>query len=355
MTIARELLVKLGFTFDKTNLDKFERSIIGFKTKATLAAGIVGGAFKKVLDYANEFSDKILDTAAIAKFSKQSIQQITALHNVLQKFGIPKESTNNLFENLSLQVKEASRGVKNAFSEIADASRGIVRRRINGEIVTAKQAFDDLVKYISTKASQDEQLRIGKNIFGFSLTETNEFLEGLKSVNYDLRETLKKEEKSIGNLDGAEQAARDFKNQLRQLNVEWVKFSDTLQKIIVPVLANVLGGLNQIIESVKELGIYGTLKTIETSAQNSILPQSRIDAMRENEQAYKATVSRIERSNIQNQNTNTINNTSSFQFTVAPSTTVEQVNSITESIKATLNSFWDEKTREVMNNNPQVE
>lgn len=355
MTIARELLVKLGFTFDKTNLDKFEKSIVGFKTKTTLAVGLIASAFKKAFDYANEFSEKILNASALAKFAKSTTKEVVALQNLFKKFDVPEDVFQNFFADLSLGIKEASKGVNNDFRQLVTQSEGAVRLFVNGELTTTKQAIDDIFNYIKTRSDESEKLRILSNIFKVDPVIADSILQLVNLTKNEYDSLLQKEKDSLGNLEKATEEARNFKKQVNELNVEWQKVYNTLAMGIVPILGQTLQGINDIINDFKTLGALPALKNVENVAQGLFSTEASREAMRVNRQNYEETVARIERRNIQNQNSNTINNTNSFQFTVAPSTTIEQVNSITESIKATLNSFWDEKTREVINNNPQYE
>lgn len=363
--IIRELVTRLGFSFDRTNLDKFERSIVGFKTKATIAVGLIGTAFKKTLDFATDFSDKILKSSALAKFSKSTIEEVQALENVFKNFNISPEVFQNFFGKLSLGIKEASRGVDSEFRKLVTQSQGAVRLYVDGQLTTSKQAIEDIFSYIKTLSDESEKIRIVQNIFGVDLATADAIIDLANLTKNEFDILIEKEKQSIGQLDNATEAAKKFKSQVNELNTEWGKLTDTLAKALVPVLAQVLGGFNAIIEDTKSLGFVKTAKNIGSTIgeifdfsslfhNEAELENMKMNVQRIKEQNIQSAVE-IERQKIHNQNSNTISNNNKFEFNVPPGTTEQQANFMSEQVKSTLNTFWDEKTREIINNNPQVE
>ena len=335
--IVRELTTKLGFSFDRTNLDKFEHSILGFKTKTAITVGSIGIAFKKVVEYAQDFSDKILKTSALAKFSDTSIQELDALQSAFQKFDIPLETVQGFFENLSLGIKGAFRGENNQIQEIVKESRGAVQANVNGQLVTTKKFIEDLFAYIKTKSRESEQLRIITNAFGVDITTANAINNLIKSTNGDFSNLIDKEKQSLELLNSQVVAAKEFKMQINELNVEFEKLSATIAKTLVPFLSGTLQIVNKSVENFKK-------DYFETFLNDIGFSHSQEDQRDIAKQVYNG-----------NTNSSNITNNNKFEFNVAPGTTEQQANFFTEAIKSTWDYLWNEKVREVNNNNPQVE
>jgi hypothetical protein len=361
MTIVRELTTKLGFTFDRTNLDRFERSIIGFKTQATLAAGAIGLTFKKVLDSANEFSNNILQSNAIAKFSKTSIQELKALENVFAKFDVEPKDFNNFFENLSLGIKEASRGVNNEFRDLVTKSGQNVRLYVEDQLTTTKQALIDIKEY-AKRFSEDEQIRIVRNVFGVDLKTSEAITQLFKLTNDEFDNLVKKESQSINELNKSIEAARHFKKEINNLNVEWTKFSQNVGRFVVPQLSKSIGGANIFIEKAKDEGIFSVFSFALDSIEDALasfsgvghLDKIKKQGLEDKEDFYKRLLEQETVKAISN-NSSLVTNNNRFEFNVPPGTTEQQATYMSEMVKYTLDAMWSEKTREVINNNPQVE
>lgn len=337
MAVVRELVTRLGFSFDRSNLDKFERSIVGFKTQTAIAVGLIGTAFKKVIDYANEFSDKVLKNSALAKFAKTSANELEALQNVFQKFNIPTETFQSFFGKLSIGIKEASRGVNNDFRKLVRESQGAVRLFVNGQLTTTKQAIDDIFNYIKNISDESEQLRIVENIFKVDIATADAIVNLANITKNEFDGLIEKEKRSVEELNNAKKAALNFKNEINSLNVEWTKFFNSVASFSLPYITQVFKGANLLTEDLKN-GV------ISKKINETFIEADRRALNLENERIY----------NMHNETTGMTNNIS-FEFNVPPGTNEESANYFSESVISTLSNFFDIKVREVMNNNPQVE
>jgi len=360
MTIARELVTKLGFSFDRTNLDKFENAIVGFKTKVAVGVGIIGVAFKKVIDYADEFSNKILNTKAIAKFTDTSIQDLDALQSAFNKLNVPDDVFNSFASKLAIGIKEASRGVNNSFRQLVDQSNGAVRLRINNEVVTVKQAVDDIFEYLKNIEKESEKLRITQNIFGVDLATTDAIVQIAKLTKDEFQKIVEQEKQSLELLNSQVKAAQEFKNQINEMNTEWSKFSAKIAETAVPIITAALAGNTLITEKVQGEGVVSTLSFLRDAIENVFAGLNGEDHItrvkREIQSEDEDFRRRVSEFNGQGANSNaSITNNNKFEFNVPPGTTEQQANFLTETVKTTMSSFWDEKVREVINNNPQVE
>ena len=335
--IVRELTTKLGFSFDRTNLDKFEHSILGFKTKTAITVGSIGIAFKKAVEYAQDFSDKILKTSALAKFSDTSIQELDALQSAFQKFGIPLENFQNIVEKTSVGIKEAFRGVNNQILELVRESQGAVDVNINGRLIKLKEYFIKVFDLVKSKRSESEKLRIITNAFPVDIVEANNLLRLFNRSKEEFNDLINKEKQSVQLLNEQEVAAQEFKTQISELNVEFEKLSATIAKTLVPFLSGTLQIVNKSVENFKK-------DYFETFLNDIGFSHSQEDQRDIAKQVYNG-----------NTNSSNITNNNKFEFNVAPGTTEQQANFFTEAIKSTWDYLWNEKVREVNNNNPEYE
>jgi hypothetical protein len=362
MTIARELVTRLSFAFDRTNLDKFEKAISNFKTKFDIAALTIRTAFNRIVDYAKDFSNKILKNDAIAKFTKTSVSDLTALQNAFQKFDVNPETFTNFFENLSIQIKEASRGVNNEFRTLVTQSNGAVRLMVNNQVTTSKQAVDDIRHYIQRFADESEQLRIIQNIFKVDLQTSSAIQALFKLTDDEFDKLIEKERISAEALAKNKEIAQQFKTQINQLETEWTKFSDKVASFAVPLATQAFGGLNLIAEKTQSEGILSSLKFVGEAIVDGVLTafgeghlQQVQRQVMEDDADFWRRLREQETARINNQNQSSITNNNRIEVNVPPTTDAQQGAIIAETVKASMNSFWDEKVREVINNNPQVE
>lgn len=361
MAIARELVTRLSFAFDRTNLDKFERAISGFKTKFDIARLAIQQTFGKLIDYAKDFSNAILKNNAIAKFTKTSVSDLTALQNAFQKFDVNPEVFTGFFENLSRQIVDAKFGVNNVFQQLVTQSNGAVRKFVDGQLTTAKQAIYDFRDFIKKEVDEQKQLRYIQNFFEVDLQTSEAIRQLFQLTNEEFDKLIEKERISAQELEKSRVIASDFKTQINQLEGEWTKFNNKVAQFAVPFLTQSLGGLNLIAEKVQEEGFLSTIKFIgeaivdgvKTAFGEGHLQQVQRQVMEEDTEFWRR-LREQEISRITNQN-NGITNNNKIEVNVPPTTDSQQAGAIGETIKASMDAFWDEKVREVINNNPVVE
>jgi hypothetical protein len=361
MTIARELVTRLSFAFDRTNLDKFERAISGFKTKFDIASLTIKTAFNKMVEYAKDFSNAILKNNAIAKFTKTSISDLTALQNAFQKFDVNPDIFTGFFENLSRQIVDAKFGANNVFQQLVTQSNGTVRKFVDGQLTTAKQAIYDFRDFIKKEVDEQKQLRYIQNFFEVDLQTSEAIRQLFQLTNDEFDKLIEKERISAQELEKNKQIAQGFKTQINQLETEWSKFNNKVAQFAVPLLTQSLGGLNQLTEQVQSEGFLSTLKFVgeaivdgvKTAFGEGHLQQLQRQVVEEDIDFWRR-LREQEISRINNQNTGITNN-NRIEVNVPPTTDAQQAGAIGESIKSSMDAYWDEKVREVVNNNPVVE
>lgn len=361
MTIARELVTRLSFAFDRTNLDKFERTISGFKTKFDIGRLAIQSSFGKILDFATEFSDKILKQDALSKFSKTSIQDLDALQKKFQQFDVPTDVFQGFFSNISQQLAEINSGYENELRHIISRSGGFLNAYVNGQLISTKDFIDKIRIYLKSFADEADQLQVIQKIFKTSPETSVALLNAFRAASMGLDEFISKEKISIEELQRLKESAIEFKKEVASFNVQAEKLQQEAAKYLIPALVASVGGVNLIIDEVKENGvgsaaglayqgiIYGILsafgvqdlKSIESKVLSSNLGffGNMEEGFRKQEEADR----------------NTIINNNKFEFNVPPGTEEQTAQFISQEVQVKLENMWDQKTREVINNSPQVE
>jgi len=361
MTVARELVTRLSFVFDRTNLDKFEKAISNFKTKFDIGRLAIEKSFGRIIDFAGEFSDKILKQEALSKFTKVSIQDLDALQKAFKKFDVGPDVFSAIFEKLAIEIKAASRGVHNEFRKLSLETNGQVRIFIDGVATNVTTAIDDIRNRIQGLADESEQLRIIQNVFGFDLQTSNAILEFFKLTNEQFSEFVDKQKVSNEQLQKSKDTAREFKSQINQLSTEWERFQDKVAVTAVPLLNQSLGGINILTEKAQEEGFGSAFGLVLDSIGNAALELLGVETTQQLERRlleedlvfYRKLQEEYQNRSVNNSASVVNNNT--FEFNVPPGTEESTAEYITQAMEAKLNTLWDQKTREVINNSPQVE
>jgi len=355
MTVVRELVTKLGFQFDRSNLDKLERSIIGFKTKASIALGLIGTLAKKTIDFFGGIADGVVETKDLADYSNIALENFVALRSAAAKFSIKPTQFNQSVEKLSISIKQASRGFGELF-RLAEETQGKVNfRGLNGELLNVKDILFQIGDYINSIGDKSEKLRILGNIF--SPESAGAWLRFLEQGNEQIGLLVEKETEFAKGFQASVDGAIKLQNQISELSVQWDKFATKILELTVPSLVNFFSSINKFIDDVRSKGVWETITTnasqIDPRSFTTGVPRLKPEFDPESE-VYKRM--QIERDQaVQNQNSTSIINNNNFQFNV-PAGTPEQTASYTvDQVQKTLDQFWLEKTREIINNNPQVE
>jgi len=362
MAVVRELITRLGFTFDNTNLNKFERSILGFKTKFSLAAGAIGVAFAKVINYATEFSDGLLKTNAVAQFTRTSVKELNGLKNAFQKFDVNPETFLSAVSNISKGISDSVYGVDNEIRQLAITSRGAVTNILNGQVVSVRQFIEMFRNYVNTLETETGKLNLIQRIFGVDEQTSVALRNIFAQTNQAWNALIEKEIQAGHGIEGLVDKARNFKSELNGISVEWKKFSDKVAGFFLPILTGILGGANKLIQEIPkkglDFGVNSILKGIETGVNSffSLFNQKKENRPLEslNSDIYSRIQMQQERAAMNN-NLSSINATTNINVNVPPTTSSLQASEISDSIKNAMDGMWDEKIRELNTNSPQYE
>lgn len=362
--ILRELVTKLSFKLDRTQLDKFEKAIGGFKTTATNAFSKVAQEIRKVFDFADEIASAGVKTKDMANYAGIAVKDFVALSNAAQKFGIKEDAFNNSIQQLSILLKQASRGAGELFEIVRQSQGKVDFKRANGELKDTQELLISIFDYVKTIKSQDEQLRILGNIFDVEsagrwlkiINESEQFFQVVKNE----RPFAKAFEEAVPEME-------KFRLEIETTKREWEKFKSTVGQVIIPPLAQTLGGVNDIIDQgSKGNGAASVLRGINDAFRiagedfyNWVTGNGKdnfyIEAIKRDAaiDSYKMGV-RLQRQIDAEKasNTSVVNN---ITIEVAEGTPEQQKEDIAEKTKLTIMEAFFEQSREILNNHPQVE
>lgn len=349
--IVRELVTKLSFALDKTNLVKFEKAIFGFKTQFTIAAGIFTGLVKKVLDFTQAAAQGVLQTKDIATYAGIAVEEFAALQNVAKKFNIPLESFNSAIQEIATGLKQAAFG-EGRLVEIANRTFGAIDfRKANGDLLNAREYLFQIVEYLGRVKDESDKLAILGQIF--SPEEAGKWARFL-GIGVENIKKATENEREYGRVVAASTAnAEQYLKDVANLKTEFEKLTQTIAYHLVPIVGNAFAHINDIIQSVKENGALFTAgrfikrigATIADLAPNEI-PGFDIKKRYDVPNDWYS---------MNRNQTPTITNNNTIQIDVPPGTPFEQANLIADSVQRTLNNFRDQMAREIIVNHPTVE
>lgn len=361
--IVRELITRLGFDFDKSQLDKFEKSIFGFKTKFTVAAGVIGGAIKKVIDFTSQIADAAIATKDLANYAGITVSEFVSLRTASEKLGLKPEQFNQAFQQLSIDLKELRYGFGRLNDIVKESNFAVTFRDFNGEILNTKDSLLALFDFVNSIKNQQRKLFVLGNIFG--VENAGAWLRVIEQGRDAFIELVDKEKDFGQGFENSLPAVEQYQRDIATLNKEFDKLITTIGQFIVPAIGGTIGGANAIIEDFKGEGFTETFKRIGNSFLDA-LDFSRIfhDEEERNQMIENLQRNRdsgfwrqieSEQQRVDQKNSANVTNNNRFEFNVPPGTTEQQANFMSDQIKTTLNAMWDEKTREIFNNSPQVE
>ena len=366
--IVRELVTRLGFTFDRTNLDKFERSIVGFKTKVTIAAAGVAAAFKKGFDFVSNIADAAVATKDLADYAGIAAEEFVALQNAARKLSLDPQKFAQGVQKLAIGIKEASRGAGEFFEIVKQTQGRINFRGLQGELLSVREVLLQIFDYINAIPDQSEKLRILGNLF--DPESAGAWLRVVSQGRQEFIQLVDKEKEFGKAFQSSIPEMIKFQQEVSNLGKEWDKLTQTIAQALVPVLHQSLAGFNAIIDRGKELGggfsgfLKGAGEAVKLGVEDLVgvftgEENSYIRGLKERQAAedmdFWRRVNEQQAANAQNRNSANVTNNNTFEFNVPPGTTEQQASFMSDQLKQTLNSYWDEKTREVISNNPQVE
>lgn len=258
--VLRELVTKLSFSLDRTNLDKMESAILGFKTKFSLAAAGVAGFSRILLDFTSNIARTATAGADLADIARIPKDEFFALENVITKAGIAQDSFRASVSQLSTSLIQAKSGFGDLF-KIAEET-GLNFYNANGSIKNTKELLISVFNYINSLPSQSDKLRVLSRVF--SAEDAGKWLRLIEKGTGELIKAAESEQAFGKGIADSIPEMIKLLEETQKLNSEWDKLSNTIAMIITPFLAQSLQGVNLVIEDLKNLGVQETLSNIVT-------------------------------------------------------------------------------------------
>lgn len=365
MTIVRELVTRLGFQVDKTGLDKFEKSIIGFKTKFALVSGAIAATVSKTLDYFKGISVAAQDTEFLAKQTGIATSRFVALRKAAEEFQLDPSKFDAYFNRLAKLLRDGKAGAGELF-DILKASRGQLNLTPFIQTQDVEGAFKAVIQYVGGLKEAQDQAAALNHIFGdtdrglFAIVEagTKEF-EKATEANKAYGESY------VQNIPATKEyttALNAFYTQLEKVNIAFVENILPAITKTLEYTTQVFKGLGIIKQEYDENGLKKTADFVGQAIADSVYRlfgyeplvdvQNRV--FQEDAEFYRRLGEYQREQQINNtRGPTTINN--KVEVNVSPGTSEEQAQIIGTGVRSAMEEFWQEKTREITNNNPQAE
>ena len=369
MTVVRELVTKLGFQVDRTGLDRFEKSIIGFKTKFALASAAVTAAVSKTLDYFRDISKAAIDTKGLAEQTGIATERFVALRKAAEGFQVDPHQFDAYFQRLSGLLREAESGYGELF-EIIRKSRGKLNLTPFIRNHDVEGAFKAVVDYVQQLEKIPDKVAVVADVLGES--NPTGLLRLVKAGSEAFTEATEKNKAFGEQFTANEPAIEDYTKKLNAFSNSLEKLQNAFVRNVLPVVTEVVGlttqvlngdafsGLGIIKDEVKDKGFLSGLNFVGEAIANYVyeklgyetLQQAQMKAYEEDQYFYRKLAEMQQQQRLNNTNTTVTNR---IDINVAPGTSEEQAQIIGQEVRGAMEQFYQEKTREVLNNYPQAE
>jgi hypothetical protein len=364
MTIVRSLLTKIGFQVDKSGLERFEKSILGFKAKFAIAAGSVAYFTTKTLDYFSSIATASRDVGDLARNTKVATEEFIALRKSAEDLQLDPKGFDSAFLTLSKDLREAQSGFGRLFEIIRNSRYEVDLQRFvkSGDV---KGAFVAIIDYIATLEDAANRFAASSDIFGeanangiLRIVEagSDAFLKGAdanREYAKSFAETIPKSKEYLGSLT-------KFYTEFEKLQVSFVENVLPLVTKGVEILTQTIKGAAAAVKDFMAEGISGNIKKSSIAAGEGIFRllgnETASDKIKRVNADNEDFARRLTEFNQNGQVSNgPVTITNSIEVNVPPGTPEEQGIIIGTEIQRVMQNFFDEKTREVIANNPQVE
>jgi len=369
MTIVRELTTVLNFAFDRSNLDKFEKAIASFSAKISLVSAAFAYIGNKILDRFDGIAKATLDTDELARSANTATVDLIAMSKAAAQFRLDPKNFENSFKVLSGLLTDARFGFGQLF-DIQEASLGKLNLTKFIDTHDIQGAIRAIIDYVRTLDDAVLQTRVLAKIFG------EEAAPGwLNIVNagsdafFRGADANKAYAKSVvDNTSALRQYERDLKNFYTNLEI----LTQNFVGIVLPTLDKAVQGWVYILsgEVFKDLGFRKNADVPETQEDlkrelesgngwfNNLI--TNIRGVRGNnpwdvsaDPLYKILKDTEQKNTTSNSSNNTITN--NFEISVPAGSPDGEANRIVDLIKISIDSAFNEKSREIISNNPAVE
>lgn len=365
MTIVRELVTRLGFQVDKTGLDKFEKSIIGFKTKFALVSGAIAATVAKTLDYFKGISVAAQDTEFLAKQTGIATSRFVALRKAAEGFQLEPDKFDAYFNRLAKLLRDGKAGAGELF-DILKASRGQLNLTPFIQTQDVEGAFKAVIQYVGGLKEAQDQAAALNHVLGdadrglFAIVEA-----GSKEFEKATEANKAYGESYVANIPATKEytsALNAFYTQLEQIQIAFVENLLPAVTKTLDYATQGIKGIGVITNEFEENGFKKTADFVGQAIADSVYRLFGYEPLVDVQNRVYQEDAEFYRRLGEYQREQQINNTrgpttitNKVEVNVAPGTSEEQASSLGAVARAAMEDFWDEKTRELNNNNPQAE
>lgn len=366
MNIVREFVTRLSFTIDRRNLDRVDGLLASLRTRFSLFYLETSNAVRSIVGFIGDIATAGLKAKDLADYASLSLKEFTQLQTAVEKLALPQDKFNEAIQKLAIQLKEASLG----YGELFNTARrtGIEIRDQAGNLLSVKEVLFKIFDYINAIPDKSEQLRSLGILF--DPESAGAWLRVISVGRKQFEKLVENEKEFAQGVEDSIPKLEKLNLQTSQLSKEWKKLSTEIYNAFVPILLEITKAINHFIDVIKSNSLsdvlsdffqkpldvlahfYDTVRGFFPGWESNAQMLQRVS--RENKEFWE-NVRKQNEMRIQGKNSNSIVTTNNFQFNVPPSAEEQQAHYITESIRRTMDDFWQEKTREVINNNPTVE
>lgn len=377
--VVRELVTRLSFVFDRTNLDRFERAISGFKFRFSAISAAVGFFGNKVLNKFQEIAKATLDTDELARSTRTATEDFIALQKAADQFRIDPDAFSNAFKGLSDSLSEARRGTGKLYDILGKSVYQLnLLPFANSHNITG--AMKRIFEYVAGIKDVTVQLDILKDAFGENAA--NGFLNVINAGNDALFRGAEANRAYARSVVENKESLTQYEKDLKTFYTHLETLTQSVVKILLPLLTPIVQGLAGIFsgESFTEKG-YAKLHENDSERLAKInrlavdtradfgLPESGfnlkkwlgfagnfnpgVSVLDEDSPARRYYESIADKKQQAGWGNATITN--NFEIAVPVGSPDGEANRIAELIKLSIENTFIEKSREIISNNPAVE
>lgn len=360
--IARELVTRLSFSFDRSNLDKFERSLVGIKTKIAVFAYGLQAFATKTLDYFDSIAAGVRQTQNLANETGIAVNQFVALRRAAESFQFKPDQFNAAFSKLAELLRNGKRGFGELFEiqRRAGGKLNLIQFSQNNDV---QGAFNEVLQYISSIDNLNDRLHVLQDIFGV----TREAAHGLNNIVKAGVDVFN--EATIANEKYGDSYLKQIpKTQEYEKNV--LRFYNAIENITVYFVENILPYVSKFIDNIT--ASFETLERLKGVFSIGGIKEGILALDKQVSQGVKSFFGKDDLSllkeGVQQENSDfyqrvsehvgekaalNVNNTIAIE--VAPGTNEQQAIDIATATQKALEDFNNKIVREILSNNPQVE
>lgn len=361
--IVRELVTRLSFSFNRSNLDRFEKSIIGFKFRFAAITAAAGIFAKRVVGFFSDIADASRSTRELAEQTGIAFKDLATLSKTAEDFDFDPK----LFERGLIRISELLREAQSGYGKLFEIQQD-ARGQLNLEQFVNTQdvqgAFIAILRYVETLERIPDRIAAIRDILGGDSEKgvlrivkqgTDTFLQAAEA-NREYGESFQEMEPGLDN----------FRENIKSFDNALNKLTRNLAQIFLPLLTEFFTIANNDIESFRELAKedwvkrftqpFEILANFLSNAGTMALDVVTLRNFIGNPNGQNSEMlTRFQDLQINNEMRLPSNITTNIEITVPPTTDAELPTEIATAIRNEIDNVLDIRTREIISNNPQSE